>query len=99
MGGGFIPIQGNFKIYGQPVLAVKYQSNKACEALYKIDISLGKIYNLLLFLEDDIVTIQDLDIIDYTNQEIVEKANKNIRTYFRKFEKFYGPLEDNLDVV
>jgi len=55
---------------------------------------------LLLYLEEDIIAIQDkLDIISYINQEMVEKADKNTKTYLQKFKKFYDSLEDDLDIV
>ena len=92
--GDLIPIQENLNIDGNPVLAVEYQSNKACEA--STNISLGEIYNLLLYLEEDIIAIQDeLGIIGYSNQERVEEADENVRTYLQKFEEFHDPLEDD----
>ena len=64
-------------IDGNPVLAVEYQSNKA-----STDISLEEIYNLLLWLEEDIVAIQEeLGIVGYTNQEMAEEADKNARVW------------------
>jgi hypothetical protein len=37
---------------------------------------------LLLYLEDNIVTIQEkLNIVGYTNQEKAEEANENTRAY------------------
>ena len=69
---------------------VANQSNKA-----SANLSLSKLYDLLLCLEDDIVAIQDkLGIVGYTNQEMAEEANKNARVYLQKFEEFHGPLED-----
>ncbi|KAF0497004.1 hypothetical protein F8M41_020820 [Gigaspora margarita] len=98
MVGNLIPMQENLNIDGNPVLAVEYQSNKAREA--STDISIGEIYNLLLCLEDDIITIQDeLGIIGYSNQERAKEADENARAYLRKFEKFHGPLEDNPGVI
>ncbi|PKY54475.1 hypothetical protein RhiirA4_448031 [Rhizophagus irregularis] len=71
------------------------QSNKA-----STDLSLFKLYDLLLCLEDDIVVIQDkLSIVGYTNQEMAEESDKNARAYLQKFEEFHSPLEDGLDVV
>ena len=65
-----------------------------------MDISLGKIYNLLLYLEENIIAIQDeLGIIGYSNQERTEEADENVRTYLQKFEEFHGPLEDDPVVV
>ncbi|CAH1770858.1 10653_t:CDS:2, partial [Entrophospora sp. SA101] len=44
---------------------------------------------------DDIATIQEkIGIVGYTNQEMAEKADKNVRVYLRKFEEFHGPLEN-----
>ncbi|CAB4413107.1 unnamed protein product [Rhizophagus irregularis] len=65
------------------------RSNKA-----STNISLAEIYNLLLYLEEDVMAIQEeLGIVGYTNQEMAE-ADKNAKVYLRKFEKFHGPLED-----
>jgi len=51
-------------------------------------------------LEDDIVTIQEkISILGYTNQEMAEEADKNARVYLQRFEKFHGPLEDDLGVL
>ncbi|CAG8473698.1 3081_t:CDS:1, partial [Cetraspora pellucida] len=42
-----------------------------------------RLFDLLLCLEDDIVRIQEeLGIVSYTNQEMAEEANKNMRVYF-----------------
>ncbi|PKY23240.1 hypothetical protein RhiirB3_505231 [Rhizophagus irregularis] len=65
------------------------RSNKA-----STDISFAEIYNLLLYLEEDVMEIQEeLGIVGYTNQEMAEEADKNAKVYLRKFEKFHGPLE------
>ncbi len=53
--GDLILIQENLNIDGNPILAVEYQSNKAYKA--SMDISLGEIYNLLLYLKKDIIAI------------------------------------------
>ncbi|CAG8824613.1 21861_t:CDS:1, partial [Dentiscutata erythropus] len=54
-----------------------------------------RLFDLLLCLEDNIATIQEeLGIVSYTNQEIAEEADKNVKVYLRKFEEFHGPLED-----
>ncbi|CAG8736874.1 11092_t:CDS:2, partial [Gigaspora rosea] len=59
-----------------------------------------RLFDLLLYLEDDIVSIQEkLDIIGYSNQERAEEADENARAYLRKFEKFYGPLKDDPDMI
>ena len=52
--GDLIPIQENLNIDGNPVLEVEYRSNEA-----STDISLGEIFNLLMYLEDDIIAIQE----------------------------------------
>src|SRR6266498_5912967 len=96
--GDLIPIQENLNIDGNPVLAVEYRSNKACEA--STNISLGEIYNLLLYLEEDIIAIQDeLGIIGYSNQERAEEVDEKVRSYLQKFEEFHGPLEDDPGVI
>ncbi|RGB30775.1 hypothetical protein C1646_764922 [Rhizophagus diaphanus] len=87
--GDLIPIQENLNIDGNPILEEAPRSNKA-----STDISLGEIFNLLMYLEDDIIEIQkELGIVGYSNQERAEEADKNARAYLRKFEEFYGPLE------
>ncbi|POG60464.1 hypothetical protein GLOIN_2v1712903, partial [Rhizophagus irregularis DAOM 181602=DAOM 197198] len=59
------------------------------------DISYREIYNLLLYLEEDIITIQDeLGIIGYSNQERAEEVDEKARAYLQKFEEFHGPLEE-----
>ncbi|RIA89762.1 hypothetical protein C1645_824333 [Glomus cerebriforme] len=61
------------------------------------DILFGEIFNLLMYLEDDIIAIQEkLSIVSYFNQESIKEANKTIREYLQKFEDFYDPLEDGL---
>ncbi len=79
--GNLILIQKNLNIDSNPVLEVEYQSNIAHEAF--TDISIRKIYNLLLFLKDDIVTIQNkFSIVSYFNKEKAKKADKNAKVYF-----------------
>ncbi|RHZ56137.1 hypothetical protein Glove_406g17 [Diversispora epigaea] len=93
--GDLIPIQESLDIDGNPILAVEYnnvanQNNRSSPDLF----------NLLLCLEEDIVTIQEeLGIVSYTNQEMAEEADKNARVYLQKFEKFHGPLEDDPGVL
>ena len=75
--GDLILIQKNLNIDGNPVLEVEYQNNEA-----STDISFSEIFNLLMYLEDDIIAIQEeLDIVDYSNQERAEKADKITREY------------------
>ncbi|CAG8652694.1 4842_t:CDS:2, partial [Paraglomus occultum] len=89
--GDLMPIQGKLGININPVLEAELRRDKASS-----DKSI-RLFDLLLFLEDDIATIQEkIGIVGYNNQEMAEEADKNARVYIRKFEKFHGPLEDNL---
>ena len=73
--GDLISIQENLNINSNPILEVEYRSNEA-----STDISLGEIFNLLMFLEDDIITIQEeLGIVGYSNQKRAEEADKTAR--------------------
>ncbi|CAG8816482.1 5620_t:CDS:1, partial [Racocetra persica] len=84
-----IPIQIKLGIDINPILEAELRRNKASS-----DKPI-RLFDLLLCLEDDITTIQEeLGIVSYTNQEMVEEADKNVRVYLRKFEKFHGPLEN-----
>ncbi|CAG8627677.1 7912_t:CDS:1, partial [Paraglomus occultum] len=95
--GDLILIQKNLNIDGNHILAVEYNNVANQNNKDSSNLSLSKLFNLLLYLEEDINTIQEeLGIVGYTNQEMAEEADKNARVYLRKFEKFYGPLEDNL---
>ena len=49
-----IPIQRKLRIDGNPILEVELGSNKA-----SLDILYEEIFNLLLYLEEDIIAIQD----------------------------------------
>ena len=61
-----------------------------------MDISYRELFILLLYLKKEIIIIQDkLGIIDYSNQERVEKVDKNVRAYLWKLEEFHTPLEDD----
>ncbi|CAH1769563.1 13679_t:CDS:2, partial [Entrophospora sp. SA101] len=92
--GDLILIQGKLGIDINPVLEAELRRDK---------ISSDKpirLFDLLLCLEGDIVTIQEkIGIVGYTNQEMAEEADKNARVYFQKFEKFHGPLEDDLGIL
>jgi len=93
--GDLIPIQENLEIDGNPILAVEYNNVANQNNRGSSDLSLSKLFNLLLCLEEEINTIQEeLGIVGYTNQEIAEEADKNARVYLRKFEEFHGSLED-----
>ncbi|CAH1767045.1 4880_t:CDS:2 [Entrophospora sp. SA101] len=100
----------NLDIDGNPILAVEWYNNgQSPESLTHLanqsnkastDLPLSKLYNLLLYLEEDIMAIQEeLGIVGYTNQEMVDEADKNARAYLQKFEKFHGPLEDVPSVI
>ncbi|CAJ0634033.1 13825_t:CDS:1, partial [Entrophospora sp. SA101] len=87
--GDLIPIQGKLGIDINPVLEAELKRDRASS-----DKPI-RLFDLLLCLEDDIATIQEkIGIVGYTNQEMAEKADKNVRVYLRKFEEFHGPLEN-----
>ncbi len=93
--GDLITIQENLNIDGNPILEEALRSNKA-----STDIPFGELFNLLMYLGEGIIAIQDeLDIVGYSNQERAEEAHKNARAYLRKFEEFHGPLEDVPSVI
>ncbi|CAG8438361.1 14007_t:CDS:1 [Ambispora leptoticha] len=92
--GNLILIQGKLGIDINPILEAELRKDKASS-----DKSI-RLFDLLLCLEDNIVTIQKkISIIGYTNQEMAEEADKNARVYLRKFKKFHSSLEDDLDVL
>ncbi|CAG8468831.1 7447_t:CDS:1 [Dentiscutata heterogama] len=89
-----IPIQGKLGIDINHILEAKLRRDKTSS-----DKPI-RLFDLLLCLEDDIVTIQEkISIVGYSNQERAEEADENTRAYLRKFEKFHGPLEDDLGVL
>ncbi|CAG8536738.1 2873_t:CDS:2 [Dentiscutata erythropus] len=66
-----LPIWDNLSIDGNSILEEALRSNKA-----SMDISFREIFNLLIYLEEDIIAIQEkLSIVSYSNQE----ADKNAR--------------------
>ncbi|CAG8598562.1 1681_t:CDS:2 [Ambispora leptoticha] len=88
------------QLYKQPILAVEYNNVINQNNRDSSDLSLSKLFNLLLYLEENINTIQEeLDIVGYTNEEIAKEADKNARVYLQRFEKFHGPLKDDLGVL
>ena len=92
--GDLIPIQGKLGIDINPVLEAELKRDRASS-----DQPI-RLFDLLLCLEDDIATIQEkIGIVGYTNQEMAEEADKNARVYLQRFEKFHGPLEDDLGVL
>ncbi|CAG8531277.1 14296_t:CDS:2 [Acaulospora colombiana] len=93
--GDMLPIQEELNIEGSPILEVELRSYKASK-----DISYGEIYNLLLYLEEEIIVIQnELGIIGYSNQERAKTVDENIRAHLKKLEEFHGPLEDDPVVI
>ncbi len=72
-----LPIWDNLSIDDNSILEEALWSNKAFT-----DILFGKIFNLLMYLEEDIIAIQkELSIVSYFNQERTEETNKNARAY------------------
>ena len=72
-----ILIQENLNINGNSILKEALQSNRA-----STDISFGEIFNLLMYLKEVIIAIQDeLDIVDYSNQGRAEETHENARAY------------------
>jgi hypothetical protein len=70
---------------GHLILTILYQNIQVL--VEATELSLGEIYHLLLYLEDDISMIQNyLGIVGYTNQEISGlEADKNARAYLYMF--------------
>nr|CAG8638833.1 7159_t:CDS:1 [Entrophospora candida] len=98
--GDLIPIQKNLDIGDNSILAVEYNNVANQNNRGSSNLSLSKLFSLLLYLEEDINTIQEeLGIVGHTNQEIAEEADKNARVYLQRFEKFHGPLEDDLGIL
>ena len=90
-----LPIQEELNVEGSSILEVELRSYKASK-----DISYGEIFNLLLYLEEDIIAIQnELGIIGYSNQERAEEIDENVRAQLQKLEEFHGPLEDDPGVI
>ena len=77
------PIQEKIDICGHPILTILHQNMRDLMDVTFGKLPLGEIYHLLLYLERDISTIQDLlDIDGYTNREISEiEADKNAIGY------------------
>ncbi|GES78543.1 hypothetical protein GLOIN_2v1773513 [Rhizophagus clarus] len=85
--GELIDIRGDLDVTFQPILTILYENIEDLEEFMKM--SLGTLYHLLLYLEEEISTIQDhLGIDGYTNQEISGlEADKNARAYLQKFRR------------
>ena len=68
-----------------PILTILYENIQDLEFG---KMSLGTLYHLLLYLEEDISMIQDhLGIVGHSDQKIsgLEEANKNARAYLQNF--------------
>ncbi|CAG8473940.1 8109_t:CDS:1 [Paraglomus occultum] len=92
--GDLIPIQKKLGIDINPVLEAELRRDKTSS-----DKPI-RLFDLLLCLEDDIASIQEkIGIVGYTNQEMAEEADKNARVYLQRFEKFHGPLEDDIGIL
>ena len=85
--GELIDIRGDLDVDCHPVLTILYNNIHDLEGETYGKRSLGTLYHLLLYLEEDISMIQDhLGIVSYTNQEISGlEANKNAIAYLYMF--------------
>jgi len=75
-------------VAGHPILTILYENIQDFEKETFGKMSLGILYHLLLYLEEDISMIQDhLGIVGHSDQEIsgLEEANKNARAYLQNF--------------
>ncbi len=84
--GELINIRGDLDVARHPILTILYENIQDLEEETKM--SLGTLYHLLLYLEEDISMIQDhLGIVGHSDQEIsgLEEANKNARAYLQNF--------------
>ena len=85
--GELIDIRGDLNVACHPVLTILYNNMHDLEGETYGKRSLGTLYHLLLYLEEDISMIQDhLGIVGHSDQEIsgLEEANKNARAYLRR---------------
>ena len=88
--GELIDIREDFNVDCHPILTILYNNmhdlnvkGKTCEKR-----SLGTLYHLLLYLEEDISMIQNvLGIVGHSDREIsgLEEANKNASAYLQNF--------------
>ncbi|PKY60644.1 hypothetical protein RhiirA4_484571 [Rhizophagus irregularis] len=73
-----VPSDSELTAWGKHLLIhtnLEYQSNEA-----STDISLGEIFNLLMYLEENIIAIrEELNIVGYTNQEMAEEGKRLIK--------------------
>ncbi|RGB42678.1 hypothetical protein C1646_750728 [Rhizophagus diaphanus] len=86
--GELIDIRGDLNVVSHPILTTLYENIQDFDDVTFGKMTLGTLYHLLLYLEEDISTIQDhLGINGHSDQEIsgLEEANKNARAYLQNF--------------
>ncbi|GES90856.1 hypothetical protein GLOIN_2v1773513 [Rhizophagus clarus] len=85
--GELIDVRGDLDVIGHPILTTLYENMQDFDEVTFGKMSLGTLYHLLLYLEEDISMIQDhLGIVSHYDQEIsgLEEANKNARVYLQR---------------
>ncbi|RIA96779.1 hypothetical protein C1645_814981 [Glomus cerebriforme] len=83
-----IDIREDLNVDCHPILTILYNNIHDLEGETYGKRSLGILYHLLLYLEENISVIQNhLSIVSHSNQEIseLEEANKNARVYLQNF--------------
>ena len=86
--GELIDIRGDLDVNCHPVLTILYNNIHDLEGETYGKRSLGTLYHLLLYLEENISMIQNvLGIVSHSDQEIsgLEEANKNAKAYLQNF--------------
>ena len=86
--GELIDIRGDLDVACHPVLTILYNNMHDLEGETYGKRSLGTLYHLLLYLEEDISMIQNvLGIVGHSDREIsgLEEANKNASAYLQNF--------------
>ena len=84
--GELIDIRGDLDVVGHPILTTLYENIQDFDEVTFGKMTLGTLYHLLLYLEDDISVIQDhFGIVSHSDQEIsgLEEVNKNARAYLQ----------------
>ena len=82
-----INIREELNVTGHLILTILYENMQDFDEVTFGKMSLGTLYHLLLYLEEDISVIQDhLGIDSHSDQEIsgLEEANKNARAYLQR---------------
>ena len=85
--GELIDIREDLDVVGHPILTTLYENIQDFDDVTFGKMTLGTLYHLLLYLEEDISGIQDhLGIVGHSDQEIsgLEEANKNARAYLQR---------------